>query len=161
MSEHNGSSGANGKLRTRSGIGVTLLGFLLFLLGASPEVFGADRSQVIGFVQIVVFEFGLGIMCLGGYFALTSLWNGLQKSIAADLGVRLAATGYVIALASGMADVFGLGTRPLPNIPFFGYWQARGVLIGEAVIIVGFLLIIPWRAGQEPKPETPPIDVTQ
>jgi hypothetical protein len=65
--------------------------------------------------------------------------------------VRVAWTGYVISLASAMADVFGLGTRPLPFTPFFGYWQERGVLVGEVVIILGFLMMIPLHPPAAPE----------
>lgn len=133
-------------LRKRLGILLVLSGALLFALGTVPGFFGLDRSPVVGFVQISVFTFGLGLICVGGYFVLDSLWNGGQKTIAAEIGARLVGTGYVIALASGMADVFGLGTRPLPSVPFFGYWQARGVLVGEIVIVLGFLMLLPfWK----------------
>ncbi|MCH7662292.1 MAG: hypothetical protein IH859_00270 [Chloroflexi bacterium] len=134
----------NGKIRRRFGVGLTLAGFLIFLLGASPNIFGLDRSNVIGFVQITVFLFGLGVICMSGLIIYQVSWSGIKKSIPAEIGLRLVATGYVIALASGMADVFGLGTRPLPNVPFFGYWQARGVLLGEMVIILGFVLMVPF-----------------
>lgn len=134
----------NGKIRKRFGVGITLLGFLIFMLGTSPNLFGLDRSEIIGFVQITVFLFGLALICLGGFVIFQVTWMGSQKSIAAEVGLRLVGTGYVIALASGMADVFGLGTRPLPNVPFFGYWQARGVLLGEILIVIGFALMIPF-----------------
>jgi hypothetical protein len=134
----------NGKIRKRFGVGITLLGFLIFMLGTSPNLFGLDRSEIIGFVQITVFLFGLALICLGGFVIFQVTWMGSQKSIAAEVGLRLVGTGYVIALASGMADVFGLGTRPLPNVPFFGYWQARGVLLGEIWIVIGFALMIPF-----------------
>lgn len=131
-------------LRKRVGIATALLGMLLFLLGSAPNWFGLDRSPVVGFVQIAVFVIGLGLVTLGGYFTLDALWHDQPKNIAAEIGARVAGTGYVIALASGLADVFGLGTRPLPSVPFFGYWQAGGVLIGEIVIIVGFILFSPF-----------------
>lgn len=140
---------SNGRRRYTFGLILTAIGFLLFLMGASPELFGLDRSPVIGFVQISVFLFGLGVICLGGYVSLISLWNGEEKSIGADIGVRLVATGYVIALASGMADVFGIGNQPWPAIPVFGRWQARGVLIGEIVIAIGFLLLLPPVSGKK------------
>lgn len=119
---------------------------LVFLLGAAPNWFGLDRSPVVGFVQIAVFILGLGLLALGGYFTLDALWRETPKNIAAEIGARLLGTGYVIALASGMADVFGLGTRPLPSVPFFGYWQGAGVLIGEIVMIVGLVLFTPMWA---------------
>lgn len=131
-------------LRKRLGIILVILGSVSFVLGAAPGWFGLDRSPVVGFVQISVFTFGLGLIALGGYFTLDALWNGKPKTISAEIGARIVGTGYVIALASGMADVFGLGTRPLPYTPFFGFWQARGVLIGQMFIIVGLLLMLPF-----------------
>ncbi len=135
-------------LRKRVGLATSLVGMLLFLLGAAPNWFGLDRSPVVGFVQIGVFILGLGLVSLGGYFTLDALWHNQPKNIAAEIGARLVGTGYVIALASGMADVFGLGTRPLPSVPFFGYWQSGGVLIGEIVIIIGFILFSPFLANR-------------
>jgi hypothetical protein len=131
-------------LRKRLGILITLTGLLIFLIGTSPASFGLDRSPVVGFVQITVFILGLGLLSLGGYFTLDALWRERQKTIMAELGSRLIGTGYVIALASGLADVFGLGTRPLPSVPFFGYWQARGVLIGQVVIFIGLAMMVPF-----------------
>jgi hypothetical protein len=125
---------------------LVILGAITFTLGAAPQWFALDRSPVIGFVQISVFIFGLGLISMGGYFTLDAIWNGREKTISAEIGARIVGTGYVIALASGLADVFGLGTRPLPFVPFFGYWQALGVLIGEIIIIFGFLLLLPFWA---------------
>ncbi len=130
--------------RIRSGLTLTLIGLLVFLTGARPSLFGLDRSPVIGFVQIAVFLIGLAIICIGGYTSLMSLWKNRQPSIAADIGLRLVATGYVIAVFTGMADVFGVGSHQLPGIPYFGPWQARGVEFGQAIIAIGFLLLIPY-----------------
>lgn len=132
------------RLRIRIGLLATFLGLIIYLFGAAPELFGVDRSPVTGFLQIAVFLVGLGGMCIGGFFSLNTLWNGYEKSIAADIGLRLVATGYVIAVATGMADLFGIGNHPFPRIPYFGAWQALGVLIGEAVIGIGFLMMIPY-----------------
>ncbi len=131
--------------RIRHGLITTLVGFLLFLLGAKPELFHADRSPVIGFVQIAFFLVGLAVICIGGYISLASLWEGEQKSIVADIGLRLVATGYLIAVASGMADVFGIGTQPWPQTPYFGPMQSTGVILGEICIAIGFLMLIPFN----------------
>jgi hypothetical protein len=56
----------------------------------------------------------------------------------------------VITVASGMADIFGLGNHPFPNIPYFGPWQAIGVIIGEVIIVIGFFMIIPYPRKQNP-----------
>lgn len=141
----------NGWLRIRIGLSIVILGLLVFVLGANPALFNLDRSPITGFVQIAVFLVGLAMICIGGYITLNALWNGKQKSIAADIGFRLVSTGYVISVASGMADVFGFGSHPFPAIPYFGPWQAYGVMVGEAIIAVGFLLFIPRTDDKKPE----------
>ena len=119
---------------------------MVFTLGAKPDWFGWDRSPVVGFVQLSVFLIGLGIICVGGTMGLLGLWNGRGRTIVADIGLRVVSTGYVISVFAGMADVFGMGSQPLPGIPYFGPWQATGVLIGEVLVAIGFLMLIPYRA---------------
>jgi len=140
--------------RVRFGLTMTLIGFMVFLLGARPSIFGVDRSPVIGFVQIAVFTVGLGLMCIGGYVSMLALWKDRKPSIAADIGMRLVATGYLVAVFSAMADVFGFGSHLLPKIPYFGEWQARGVLLGQLIIGIGFLMLRPYRLI----PTNPPKD---
>jgi hypothetical protein len=144
----------SGRLRIRVGLSIVILGLVIFVFGANPALFNADRSPVTGFVQIAVFLIGLALICLGGYTALNALWNGNQKTILGDIGLRLVSTGYVISVASGMADVFGFGSQTAPAIPYFGPVQAIGVMIGVAVIFVGFLLLIPFpsRSKQHKSP---------
>jgi hypothetical protein len=133
------------RIRLRGGLLITLSGLLLLLVGAKPEWWGLDRSPVVGFVQITVFLIGLATICVGGYMGLAALWSGGRRSILADIGLRLVSTGYVIAVFAGMADVFGMGSQPLPQIPYFGPWQASGVVLGQVVIAIGFLMLIPYR----------------
>jgi hypothetical protein len=134
--------------RIRVGLFVTFLGLFIFIVGAKPNWLGWDRSPVVGFVQIAVFLVGLAIICMGGFIGLLTLWQRRQRTIAADIGLRLVSTGYVVAVFAGMADVFGMGSQPLPQIPYFGPWQALGVFIGQGVIALGFLLLIPYRTLQ-------------
>lgn len=137
------------RMRVRTGLVVTLFGLFVFMVGAKPNWFGWDRSPVVGFVQIIVFLIGLGLICLGGYVGLLALWKGLERSIPADIGLRLVSTGYVIAIFAGMADIFGMGSHVAPQVPYFGPLQAAGVLIGEVIIALGFLLMVPFRAEQQ------------
>ncbi|MBN1305822.1 MAG: hypothetical protein JXA13_15400 [Anaerolineales bacterium] len=138
------------RFRVRTGLFVTTLGFVVFIIGAKPEWFNLDRSPVVGFVQIAVFLIGLALLCVGGYLGLVVLWAGGQRSILADIGLRLVTTGYVVAVFAGMADVFGMGSHPLPSVPYFGPWQAGGVVIGQSVIALGFLMLIPYKRKQKP-----------
>jgi hypothetical protein len=138
-------NGKSSPLRVKIGVGLTVIGFGIFLLGANPGLFGLDRSPVIGFVQTATFSSGLAILCLGGFIS----FRGCQRvdrmqSLAQDIGIRLVATGYLVALVSGMADVFGFGTQSWPSLPFFGPQQAAGVVAGEFIIAVGFLLYMPF-----------------
>jgi hypothetical protein len=133
--------------RMRTGVFITLLGLFILVVGARPSWFGWDRSSVVGFLQISVFLIGLAFICIGGYVGVGALWKGLPRSIIADIGLRFVATGYVISAFSGMADAFGMGSQPIPAVPYFGQLQATGVVIGEVVIGIGFLMFIPYQAS--------------
>ena len=81
----------NGRRRSLIGMIIAVVGFAIFLLGTSPELFGLDRSPVIGFVQISVFLVGLAIICIGGYLSLIAMWGGRPRTIGADIGTQLVA----------------------------------------------------------------------
>ncbi len=132
-------------LRIRFSLISVGLGLFTFAVGAKPTWFGWNRAPVVGFVQIAVLLIGLALICLGGFVGLSALWGNEQRSIVADIGLRLIATGYVISVFAGMADVFGMGAQTLPDNPYFGPLQASGVLIGQFVIATGFLMLIPYH----------------
>lgn len=133
-------------LRIRFSLISVILGFVIFSIGAKPGWFGWEGTLVVGFIQIAVFLVGLALICLGGFVGLSGLWGKEQRSIVADIGLRLVGTGYVIAVFTGLADVFGMGTQAFPSVPYFGPWQAGGVLIGQTVIAIGFLMVIPYHS---------------
>lgn len=139
------SSGRVSYLRIRFSLVTVGIGFLIFVIGAKPNWFGLNRVAVVGFVQIIVFLVGLALICLGGYIGLSALWGKTERSIVADIGLRLVSTGYVITVFTGMADVFGMGAQPVTVDPYFGPWQAAGVVIGQIVIAIGFLMLIPYQ----------------
>lgn len=130
--------------RVAFSLAISLIGLFIFAVGAKPSLFGWDRSAVVGFVQIAVFIFGLGVICIGGYIGMLTLWWGRERTIVSEIGTRIVATGYVISVFAGMADVFGMGSQPYPQTPYFGPLQSIGVLIGEIVIAIGFVLFIPY-----------------
>jgi hypothetical protein len=135
--------------RVRTGLFLVLFGLLVFLVGIRPSLFGLDRSPVVGFVQIAVFLVGLAIVCIGGYIGVMAFWKNGDRTIPAEIGSRLVATGYVVTVFAGMADVFGFGSHSPPKVPYFGPWQAMGVQIGEVLVAIGFLLLIPWRSRKK------------
>jgi len=130
--------------RIQIGLAVAVGGFFVFMVGAKPELLLLDRSPVIGFIQIAAMLFGLGLICICGYLGMRGLWKDKPLSIAAELGTRVISTGYVIAIFSGLADIIGLGSHPIPDfIPYFGEWQARGMQIGEGFIAIGIMMMLP------------------
>lgn len=141
-------------LRIRFSLIMVGLGLVIFAIGAKPNWFGWNRASVVGFVQMAVLLVGLGFICEGGFVGLSALWGKEQRSIMADIGLRLIGTGYVIAVFSGLADVFGMGAQTLPDDnPYFGPLQATGVLIGQFVIAIGFLMLIPYNLYFKKEPE--------
>ncbi len=129
------------KNRVRAGLTLAIIGYLIFLLGARPGIFGLDRSRVIGFVQIAVFLVGLGTISLGSYLTLIAFWPKGTTSLLADFGSRVISTGYVICIFTALADVFGFGSHPLPNV-FFGPYQSYGVEIGMVMIAIGMIMLV-------------------
>ncbi len=136
-------SGQPPRFVRRIGTILTLIGLLIFVLGAKPGWFRLDRSPGVGFAQIGALVLGLGIVCIGGLMGLRSLWHHRQRSIVSDIGLRLVATGYVIVFFAAMADLIGLGSQPIQD-PFFGPVQAAGVVFGQTVIAIGFLMLVPF-----------------
>lgn len=140
--------------RIIAGLVGTFIGFLIVVLGAKPEFFGMDRSPVIGFIQTATFLIGLGVIALSGYFCLMSFWPKGYTTITADFGIRLLATGWLIAVFSGMADVFGFGSHPITGLVFFGKLQQFGVEIGELSMAIGLvMMIMPPHSSLRIKPE--------
>jgi hypothetical protein len=132
--------------RVQIGLMTAFVGLFLFALGARPNLFGLDRSPVMGFVQMTAFEIGLGMICLGGYFSLNALWKNKKPSIASEFGARFLATGYLISAFAGLADIIGMGSHHLPLV-FFGPLQSFGVLLGQGLSTIGMLMLIPFQNG--------------
>ncbi|MGD8554659.1 MAG: hypothetical protein PVJ32_04420 [Anaerolineales bacterium] len=123
-------------------ITVSLVGLVAFIIGINPDLIGMNRSPAVGFVQIGVWLIGLAILLVGAYGAVRTIRRGRPKSLRADIGLRLLATGYVIAMAASAADFIGIGSHRQPNINF-GRLQILGLLIGIGISLLGVLLYMP------------------
>ena len=134
--------------RLRFTLTIMIVGFLIFLLGINPAMFGLDRGASFGFAQIITMVLGLGIFTWCAVLCLLLFWNGKRKSLLADFGTRVVATGYVMCVFTALADAFGMGTNPLPDI-YLGPLQMQGLLIGLAIIAIGLLMI--WRYDRNPE----------
>jgi len=127
--------------KVRLGLTFVFLGFIIFLIGLRPDLFGLDRGRSIGLIQIITILLGLGIMTWSGVIILRRLWNGNKKTIVGDFGSRVVATGFVICSFAALADAFGLGTNPVSNV-LLGTLQSYGLMAGIAIVCVGFLMLI-------------------
>lgn len=125
----------------RFGLWSTVIGYGVLVLGAKPSFFGLDRSPVIGFVQTAVMILGLGLLCLGGYYCNRSFFRRNPESLTSGFGIRIVWTGFIWSMFTGMADVFGIGSHPLPGVPFFGPLQSDGVVVGQCITAVGLVML--------------------
>jgi hypothetical protein len=87
------------------------------------------------------------MICLGGYISLNALWKNQKASIASGFGVRFLATGYLISVFAGWADIIGIGSHGLPLV-FYGPLQSFGVLVGQGLSAIGLLMLIPFSKNQ-------------
>jgi hypothetical protein len=131
--------------------GIDIAGLAVFLFGMHPDWFGFDRSHVIGYLHVILFLFGLTLIVLSTY-ALLRLRrpHGQAVTLREEIGIRLAATGYVFSVLSSAADFIGLGSNPLPNTPIFGIVQSSGFVLSILLILIGVILYIPANAGHSP-----------
>jgi len=123
---------------------LALIGLFVFIIGIEPDLIGMDRSPVVGFVQVGVWLIGLALLLAGSYATVYVVRNGRPNSLRADIGLRLIATGYVVAAAASLADFIGLGAQSMPEISF-GPIQVIGLAAGVILILLGVVLYWPRR----------------
>jgi len=137
---------------------MVLISLLIFLIGIQPDLIGMNRSQTVGFVQIGVWLVGLAFLLLGAYATVRVVRNGKPTSLLADIGIRLIATGYVVAAVASLADFIGVGAQRMPLVSF-GPIQVIGLVTGAILSMLGVILYWPRRtkpARESSKAEEPP-----
>ncbi|MCJ7566721.1 MAG: hypothetical protein MUO58_04195 [Anaerolineales bacterium] len=122
---------------------VMLIGLLIFMVGIQPDLIGMNRSITVGFVQIGVWLTGLAILLVAAYSTVRVVRNGKPTSLRADIGIRLIATGYVVAAVGSLADFIGVGAHRMPVI-HFGHIQMIGLVTGVLLSMLGVILYMPW-----------------
>ena len=141
MSVKNGN-GKVKRLRNRLVLGLTLLGIILITLAAGADALGVDITPGFGMVQMFQLLLGVTALTIAAFLYLYGLRAGKQRSLQADIGVRLAATGLVFAYVSGLSDLIGIGTHVTPSFarPFVGPLQWGGLILAAVMILAGMLL---------------------
>ncbi len=120
-----------------------LLGVILGILSLGADLLGVDLTPGFGMIQMFQLLLGLTCLTLAGFLYLTNLHPAqAARSLQADIGIRLAATGLVFAYVSGFSDLIGIGTHVQPDFdrPFVGPLQLGGLILGGVVILVGMIL---------------------
>lgn len=120
-----------------------LVGNVLVILSLAAEILGLDLTPGFGIVQMLQLLIGLTLLTLAGFLHMYSLRSpDTPRSLQADIGIRLAATGLVFAFVSGLADLMGIGTHVEPAFerPFVGPLQLGGLIVGIISITLGMIL---------------------
>lgn len=148
------SSGKSGKTeKLRRNVTFTLFGigllFMAFSLGA--EFLGLDLTPGFGMVQMFQLLLGITALTAAMFLHINALRQETDRSLQADIGVRLAATGLVFAYVTGLSDLFGIGTHVEPQFerPFVGPLQLGGLALAVLVIVIGLGLYYTSRGTRQ------------
>jgi len=116
----------------------------VFFAGApvTAGLFGLDITPGFGMIQMIQLLAGISLLTMAGFIYLNHLREDEPRSLQADIGVRLGATGLIFAFVSGLSDLMGIGTHTVPDFarPFVGPFQLAGLGVGVALIIAGMIL---------------------
>ena len=129
-----------------------VIGLVLIAVALGAEVLGLDLTPGFGMVQMFELLIGLTCLSLAGYLRIHSLRpRGAPRSLQADIGIRLGATGLVFAYTAGWADLIGIGTHVQPEFirPFVGPLQLGALILGVLMIGVGLFLYFTSRGSRE------------
>jgi hypothetical protein len=125
----------------RAGVAIVVFGFFIFVIGVFPDLIRLGLTPGIGLLQITSLLLGTSVMVLGAYvYAYATRHRALPRRLREDIGLRLVATGQVIAYATGYADVLGIGSHYGAERPLLGLLQASGIALGMFVTVAGLIL---------------------
>jgi hypothetical protein len=124
------------------GIAFGALGTVLTFMGLFPGVTGLEPARGIGTVQIVTILSGFTLLIIGALiYVKFTFYIGQTANLPQQIGVRLALTGILFAVMTGMADVVGFGSHVDTRAgPLFGALQAFGIIGSFAIASIGVLM---------------------
>lgn len=120
-----------------------IIGILLLLFALSADWLGLDVTPGFGVLQMVSLLLGISCLTLTLFLWLKARRPAdAAKSLQADIGWRLAATGLLFVYVTGLADLIGIGTHVGPDFirPFLGPLQLAGFALGSVTILIGAFL---------------------
>jgi hypothetical protein len=131
------------RVRNAFMLALLIIGILLCVASLAADNLGFDLTPGFGVLQMFLLLLGISCLTVAGYVYLYSLRSrDAPRSLQADIGIRLSATGLVLAYVAGLADLFRIGTHVMPNFerPYVGLLQLGGLLLGIVTIIAGMAL---------------------
>lgn len=135
------------------GIALGALGVILGLMGLFPGVTGVTPTPNIGIVQIIALLTGFTLLILGALiYVKFTFYTTTPSNLVQQIGTRLALTGLVFAVMTGLADVLGFGSHfrtVEQDVYLIGPLQAAGVIGSFIVAAVGVLI---YALAGDPEP---------
>lgn len=131
------------QVRRSAIIFLSVVGLLLVLGALLAQPLGLGRTPEFGALQMAALLGGATLLTIAVYLYLYSLRPAdAPRSLQADVGVRLSATGLVLAFTAGFADLFSIGTHVQPEYvrPFVGPLQMAGLVLGLIAVLAGMIL---------------------
>jgi hypothetical protein len=131
---------------------LAILGLLLVGSAFAAEFTNLGTTPGFGVLQTFFFLIGLTALTFAGYLYLgRHRPSDAPRSLQADIGLRLSATGLVLAYVGGFADSIRIGTHIQPAFerPFIGPLQWGGILLGLMMILGGMLLYATARGQRQ------------
>ena len=144
-------NGKTNRIRRWTITAVTLIGISFFFLTFSVDALGVGRSPGFGLIQMALLLISITCLTIAAFAYLYGRRSNAPRSLQADIGIRLGATGLVFTYVAGFADLLRIGTHPHPDFPapFVGEWQIGGIIVGIIAILAGMLLYYTSRAQQD------------
>lgn len=127
------------------------IGLIFTALSLGAEFLGLDITPGFGMVQMFQLLLGITALTAALFFHINTLRQESERSLQADIGVRLAATGLVFAYVTGLSDLIRIGTHVEPQFerPFVGPLQLGGLALAVVVIIIGLALYYTSRGTRQ------------
>ncbi len=125
-----------------------VMGLIFIMVSLTADWLGLDLTPGFGVVQMFQLLLGLTMLTGAGYLHIYTLRTAdAPRSLQADIGLRLGATGLVLAYVAGLSDLMGIGTHAEPAFvrPFVGWLQLTGLAISVLLITMGLLLYFTSR----------------
>ncbi|GMQ78281.1 MAG: hypothetical protein BMS9Abin02_0782 [Anaerolineae bacterium] len=129
-----------------------ILGVVICFISVGAEIIGLDLTPGFGMVQMFQLLIGLTLLTFAGFLKVHSMRPpNAPKSLQADVGIRLGATGLVFAYVSGLSDLIGIGTHIVPEFsrPYVGPLQLGSLIVGVLIVTVGLLLYFTSKGTRE------------